>query len=41
MIKRFFTTLLLTASLLGAVAQNANDPVVFKLMGRIYTSPNL
>ena len=39
MIKKFFTTLLLTVSLLGAVAQNANDPVVFQINGKnIYKS---
>ena len=39
MIKKFFTLLLMTATLMGAVAQNANDPVIFQINGKnIYKS---
>ena len=37
--KKFFTTLLLTATLMGAAAQNAGDPVIFQINGKnIYKS---
>jgi peptidyl-prolyl cis-trans isomerase SurA len=37
--KKFFTALLLTATLMGAMAQNANDPIVFQINGKnIYKS---
>lgn len=39
MMKKVFTLLLLTASMLGAVAQKANDPVIFQIDGKnIYKS---
>ena len=39
MMKKVFTLLLLTASMLGAVAQKANDPVIFQINGKnIYKS---
>ena len=37
--KKIFTTLLLTATLMGAMAQKANDPVVFEINGKnVYKS---
>lgn len=37
--KKFFTTLLFTATLFGAMAQKANDPVIFEINGKnIYKS---
>ena len=34
--RKVFLTLLFTASVLGAVAQNANDPVIFQIGGKNY-----